>query len=592
MIGIMKSKIKIKVIVALLIMLFAVPVFAAGEVSVESISGSSKDNEVIFNANDQVDIQFNDLEQSAEYEFTLKNNTNKAVYVRDIVVENLSEEFIDFSIDDEFVDKQIESGATEKINVLVETLDISHAGRNVNDQITLKILYGNAVVNPNTNSDIIELIALIVLFVGLVFFIKRSKLKKISVFVIVGLLFGVTTVYANDNYVSVDGVVKFVSQNLLQSSGVTLNGHTLNYSNASKIWNDASKVKKIIISDKLNELEDFEEKFDLTLNSSERVVAYFVNNGDSNVPYDLYIQAKGVIYAPVDSTGLFTFPNVEEIEGLEYIEFDETTNMTAMFKGDEKLKKLDLSSIDMSNVLNTSYMFNGCKELSVSEDDFKLNDSVVKDYMLPVKIVANGSLDEIGTIVTIGSENFYTIGSEGENVKLFAMYNLHVGNSLDSNWNVTLLSNPTGMQSSDAKGAAWDGDGGPRIFPSIGTVAFSNDSQKGTKYNDYSGSIVEVHVNNYKNELEKLGVEINGARLISKDELTDSNTFGCVIYGSCSSKYSWINSTSYWTGTGDAENENYVWRIYGGGGFSNNENHIDFDFGVRPVIVISKDYFN
>ena len=130
--GIMKSKIKIKVIVALLIMLFAVPVFAACEVSVESISGSSKDNEVIFNANDQVDIQFNDLEQSAEYEFTLKNNTDKAVYVQDIVVENLSEEFIDFSIDDEFVDKKIESGATEKINVLVETLDISHAGRNVN----------------------------------------------------------------------------------------------------------------------------------------------------------------------------------------------------------------------------------------------------------------------------------------------------------------------------------------------------------------------------------------------------------------------------------------------------------------------------
>ena len=226
-----------------------------------------------------------------------------------------------------------------------------------------------------------------------------------------------------------------------------------------------------------------------------------------------------------------------------------------------------------------------------NEDDFKLNDSVVKDYMLPINLSANGSLDEIGTIVTIGSEKFYIIGSDSNNVKLFAMYNLHVGNSVDADMNVTPLANPTGMQSSDAKGAAWDGGVGPRIFPSIGTVEFSNDSQKGTKYNDYSGSLVELYVNNYKSKIEEMDIDIIEARLITYDELTDSNTFACVIYDSCSSKYSWINSTSYWTGTGDAENDNYVWRIYGGGGFSNNLSSMDTEFGVRPVIIVSKNIF-
>ena len=33
---------------------------------------------------------------------------------------------------------------------------------------------------------------------------------------------------------------------------------------------------------------------------------------------------------------------------------------------------------------------------------------------------ADGSLDEIGTIVTIGTEKFYTIGTDGDNVKLFS----------------------------------------------------------------------------------------------------------------------------------------------------------------------------
>ena len=60
---------------------------------------------------------------------------------------------------------------------------------------------------------------------------------------------------------------------------------------------------------------------------------------------------------------------------------------------------------------------------------------------------------------------------------------------------------------------------------------------------------------------------------------------------SCSGAPSWVYATSYWSGY--VSGTNYVWYVYSDGefdyergGYSNSRN-----FGCRPVIVISKDYF-
>ena len=196
-------------------------------------------------------------------------------------------------------------------------------------------------------------------------------------------------------------------------------------------------------------------------------------------------------------------------------------------------------------------------------------------------VSANGDINEIGTIVTIGTEQFYTIGTEGDNVNLFSMYNLHVGNSVDEYFNVTPLASPTGMQSDSALGNIEE-------HPSIGTTAFSSDIQKGTNYSDYRGSIVEEYVNSYKTALEsEFGVDVVEARLITKEELV--NIFSCNEYEhSCSrSIYSWINSTYFWSGT--AEGSDRIWTA--GRGFGHMTYNYASGVGVRPVIVISKSYF-
>ena len=204
-----------------------------------------------------------------------------------------------------------------------------------------------------------------------------------------------------------------------------------------------------------------------------------------------------------------------------------------------------------------------------------------------VQPVADGSLDSIGTIVTIGDQQFYTIGTENNNVKLLTKYNLFVGRAYNTSvWEYEDYNEDeiTGMQDERMTGV------GPTI--SHGITVFANMYQQGTNLSDYNGSVLEMYTNNYKNLLESnYGITLVEARGITYQELT-SDEFGCEkSTNSCSkSSHPWIYSTSYWTGS--AEDEENVWRVDSGGGFYAQQANAANLWGVRPVIVISKDYFN
>ena len=210
-------------------------------------------------------------------------------------------------------------------------------------------------------------------------------------------------------------------------------------------------------------------------------------------------------------------------------------------------------------------------------------------------VSANGSLDAIGTIVTIGDQQFYTIGTEGDNVKLLSMYNLMVGNKVTAfdlnTGDITMapIANPTGLQSSDAIGVRVDENGMPAHLPWIGTVAFATEDKHGTNYSDYSGSLIETYVNDYEVAIEAMGVNVESARLITKDELV--NTFGCnESENTCTgSAYPWIYATTYWSGSA-ADNDD-VWGVVSDGFFVADVYDNDTAAGVRPVITISKSAF-
>ena len=305
-----------------------------------------------------------------------------------------------------------------------------------------------------------------------------------------------------------------------------------------------------------------------------------VNNGDIDAMIDSVtknpeLTSEQAKYLSYD----ITYQNGESITSKQLLAKKKTMpiKIRIEYRSDVVSSELPTTNSSLSLSLTLNYVQDDGNGSSVSNNG--------KEH---IKLIADGSLDAIGTIVTIGSEQFYTIGTDGDNVKLLSMYNLHVGSSVDSDWHELPLENPTGMQDSTARGYYWVND--VATFPFIGTIVFSSDAQHGENYSSYNGSVVEGYVNNYKNILESnYGIEIEEARLITKDELI-SDDIGCSVENSsCEDAPRFIYLTTYWTGT--AENALDVWNVHTHAYFGSSSYNYDDIFGIRPVIVISKSLF-
>ena len=187
-------------------------------------------------------------------------------------------------------------------------------------------------------------------------------------------------------------------------------------------------------------------------------------------------------------------------------------------------------------------------------------------------ISANGDINEIGTIVTIGSEQFYTIGVYGNNIKML------------SKMDISLDENP--VQTSTAETTPYN------VFKGSSSI----------KYSDYAGSLIEGYVNSYKTTLESYGITISEARIPTTDELdglkkekcdTACNNIpgqGVVCYdANCRIELpDWAYTTAYWTST--PYDKVTIFTVNTDGTYG--EIEYTESLGIRPLIAISKDYFN
>ena len=214
--------------------------------------------------------------------------------------------------------------------------------------------------------------------------------------------------------------------------------------------------------------------------------------------------------------------------------------------------------------------------------------TTVKDNGVQKKIIniISGDGTSTDSEVCIGEECFYVMYSDETTVTMLAKYNLYVGGVHDNSTWVAYGEEATGIQRSDMLGFVSTNQ------TRNGTIEFSN-SMYWSSTNNFpayvynSNSSIYRHVENYKSHIEKLGVIPIEARLITQKELED---LGCVIEGNCNEEHKWVYSTAYWSGT--AKNVLTVWRIYIDGLVDENMYNSNLGAGVRPVIVISKDYFN
>jgi len=201
----------------------------------------------------------------------------------------------------------------------------------------------------------------------------------------------------------------------------------------------------------------------------------------------------------------------------------------------------------------------------------------------------------LSDIITCGTENFYVMYNENEEITMLSKYNLHVGYSYYSDGTINNgvnveLENPTGIQNELAKGLLDD-------YTSIGGVAFSstnywetgNYSPAGNSLYKYvydNNSTIYNYVNNYENYLIGIGISTAKATLISYEEIMDLKEN--------KGNPQWLYVTCYWTGS--ASDDKFIHCVCPGGVKISNYNsrsmvndryYYHYDTGIRPVITIS-----
>ena len=106
--------------------------------------------------------------------------------------------------------------------------------------------------------------------------------------------------------------------------------------------------------------------WDASEDKDESIIGWYQDT-DLNNLYEVYIGSTANIYAPSDSSALFSY--FTELKEINFNNFNtsEVTNMMEMFAEDTSLINLDLSSFDTSNVTDMSYMFMGpdCEDMNI-----------------------------------------------------------------------------------------------------------------------------------------------------------------------------------------------------------------------------------
>ena len=250
--------------------------------------------------------------------------------------------------------------------------------------------------------------------------------------------------------------------------------------------------------------------------------------------------------------------------------------------------KKDITSEDLpteTEALSLGFTIN---YLQADERGVLVKDNGIKKL---INIISGDGLTKSDE-VCVDTQCFNVISSDENEVKLFAKYNLHIGNYCTSSSNCFALENPMGIQDSTATGFFSSASSSK---PMIGVHIFANSvywdksiaSTSPYVYNENSS--LYVYVENYKKYLEDLGLIVNEARLISLEEMKG---VGCNDSNCSYSSSSFLYNTTFWLGTAS-----YAYPHMRC--FYNNTGNIVYNacsiktkvLGIRPVIVIPRDYF-
>ena len=238
--------------------------------------------------------------------------------------------------------------------------------------------------------------------------------------------------------------------------------------------------------------------------------------------------------------------------------------------------------VDDDKVINIAKNkeFNGSVEVTYKANQYQYK---YKDTKCPVSAckIIKGDGTNIGDEIECAGEYFYVIESNEDTISMLAKYNLNVGDNAYSEGKLDVQNEQS--------------IGYKEGFTTYGAVEFSNSmywtgadyKPAGDSSYNYifdSNTNLYTHVQNYKMYLKNKGVTSVDAKLISYEQLI---SLGCDYSNSTctTSKYDWVYSTTYWSGS--ASYSAYIWSIWSDGRFRNEVAYVAPSLGIRPVITIS-----
>lgn len=390
---------------------------------------------------------------------------------------------------------------------------------------------------------------------------KRKKKNKIFYFLFLMIFFGISTGYASlnvDSKLSTNTRVEETRWDI-QYENVNVRAGSITPSNIPTINNDTGTINF------QTELQNPGDYYEFTID--------IVNKGTIDAMINAISKTTGL--SPTQQNYLnynITYENGQKIKSRDIVKKQSFVRIKARVE-----YRYDISPSNLpanQDVLNLSF------QISYTQNDGKGREVVDNGVMY---LNTNGDVNQIGTIVTIGTEKFYTIGPDGDNIKMLAMYNLNVGNECYNANCIPYVNGVTGMQDENMKGFT------SGVYVTKGGTEYSNDYQKGTRYSSYTGSLVSGYMKDYKILLERnFGIVISSVRAIDYYEVTGTDKLGCTSESDCVTKYPWLFATSHWGY--NAYSDTGVFAIISTGDYGS-YSYQEGRIGVRPVVLVNKSYF-
>ena len=314
-------------------------------------------------------------------------------------------------------------------------------------------------------------------------------------------------------------------------------------------------------------------------------------------------------YADASSTTPITLPTYLSSTVTYYDGMAIQPNQLLAHNTSEKIKvrvefKKDIEISDLPSDGNISIVFKFIGDYKQADE----NAINLNSWILPTGKTKDNL--EVGDEICIRNQCFNFLhydGTNNEDIVMLAKYNLKVGNIYNSSYTktgeYTSSNEGYGLQSSEAKGyvsgaSTYNGTvafsstnywyDGSSLKPEYGT-SYPADVYDVTNYKEApseSNYSVAYYVDGYKTKLTEYGVTIKDTRLLTYAEATDSS-IGCSQSLLSCPTTGFITNTTFWLGS--TRSDYYVWCVDSDGRFGSISFDYDRSFGVRPVVVISKD---